>query len=190
MKIVKSDSNVQEMLLLFVIVVGAIFLIVTMVNYGNNKQNTMDTMVTPQQQSQPSQPSQQSQKNPVLENSGSVEASTPEVMCGVSPAPVSGVQSPGANFTVQKPSELLPKPNETSSMMNPPLITSPNQQNMLAPTDVIGTSSSYLGASPNLTIRPDPVIATSGSVGPWSNSSNVERDSRPGLDQCNKGAPM
>ena len=138
MKIVKSDSNVQEMLLLFVIVVGAIFLIVTMVNYGNNKQNTMDTMVTPQQQSQPSQ---QSQKNPVLENSGSVEASTPDVMCGVSPAPVSGVQSPGANFTVQNPSELLPKPNETNSMMNPPSITSPNQPNMLAPSDVIGTSS-------------------------------------------------
>ena len=110
MKIVKSDSNVQEMLLLFVIVVGAIFLIVTMVNYGNNKQNTMDTMVSPTPQpsrpSQPSKPSQPSQKN----TGGSVEASTPEVMCGVSPAPVSGVQSPGANFTVQNPSELLPKP--------------------------------------------------------------------------------
>lgn len=188
MKIVKSDSNVQEMLLLFVIVVGAIFLIVTMVNYGNNKQNTMDTMVV---SPQPPQLSQPPQKNPVLENGGgSVEASTPEVMSGVSPAPVTGVQSPGANFTVQNPSELLPKPNENSSMMNPPSITSPNQPNMLAPSDVIGTSSSYLGSSPNMSIRSDPPIPSAGNVGPWSNSSNVERDSRPGLDQCNKGAPM
>tara|TARA_X000000950_G_C13870598_1_gene642695 strand:- start:42 stop:605 length:564 start_codon:yes stop_codon:yes gene_type:complete len=187
MKIVKSDSNVQEMLLLFVIVVGAIFLIVTMVNYGNNKQNTMDTMVSPPPPPPPSQPSQ---KNPVLENSGSVEASTPDVMCGVSPAPVSGVQSPGANFTPQKPEELLPKQSDNSSMMNPPLITSQMKPNMLAASDVIGTSSSYLGASPNLTIRSDPPIPPAGSVGPWSNSSNVERDSRPGLDQCNKGAPM
>ena len=75
-------------------------------------------------------------------------------------------------------------------MMNPPSISSPNKPNMLAPSDVIGTSSSYLGASPNLTIRPDPEITTTGSVGPWSNSSNIERDSRPGLDQCNKGVPM
>lgn len=185
MKIVKSSKGTQETMLNIILILGGIFLVGALLQYGNNKSMTKDLMTSSNNvnntrnmnENQSNTPSPNVQTVPQSQNS--ISASSDDVFENqyesVNNIKTSGVPNNNNKQVIMNPNELLPnQQTSNSALMNPPRNDLKNM-NFLSPDKHIGINTvGNTLRNPNLQIRSEPSNPQA-KPGPW-NLSTINPD--------------
>ena len=181
MKIVKSGKGSQETMLNIILILGGIFLVGALLQYGSNKSMNKDLMTS----SNNVNSNQQMDKNPspnvqtVPQSQNSISASSDDIFEdqyeSVNNIKTSGVPDNNNKQVIMNPNELLPnKQTSNSALMNPPRNDLKNM-NFLSPDKHIGINSvGNTLRNPNLQLRSEPSNPQA-KPGPW-NLSTIDPD--------------